>query len=241
MIRNTAAEQLADVQKQHPEDLFNLLNRVVPFLRSKSWETRVAAAKAVGGIVANAEKYDPNAEDEPIKPEVKAETNGHAKEEDADDAAVKKEENGDVEMPLAPAAHAKFDLNTLDIAAILKDGSHLVGAASKELEFKLLSMNPADRLAYQKEVLPKRLGLEGPFAEITSAPVDETIAQTPGLRTPAIHRISKARYPQTRSKGHSNPDSVDSPSKKDFSGITAPLNSLTNFASSSPPLRSSEK
>ncbi|KAJ4374581.1 TATA-binding protein-associated factor mot1 [Didymella sp. IMI 355093] len=189
LIRNTAAEQLADVQKQHPEDLFNLLNRVVPFLRSKSWETRVAAAKAVGGIVANAEKYDPNAEDEPIKSEVKAETNGHAKEEDQEDGAVKKEENGDVEMPLAPLPTGKFDLNTLDIAAILRDGNHLVGAASKELESKLLSMNPADRLAYQKEILPKRLGFQGPFAEITAAPADEMIPQTPGLRTPAIHRI----------------------------------------------------
>jgi TATA-binding protein-associated factor len=186
LIRNTAAEQLADVQKQHPEDLFNLLNRVVPFLRSKSWETRVAAAKAVGGIVANAEKYDPNAEDEPIKEEIKSETNGHTQEEDSNGASVKKEENGDTELP--PLSD-KFDLNVLDIASILKHGNHLVGAASKELDYKLLSMSPADRLAYQKNVLTKRLGLEGPFVEITAAPVEEIIPQTPGLRTPAIHRI----------------------------------------------------
>ncbi|KAF1360836.1 hypothetical protein EJ07DRAFT_176921 [Lizonia empirigonia] len=186
LIRNTAAEQLADVQKQHPEDLFHLLNRVLPFLRSKSWETRVAAAKAVGGIVTNAEKYDPNAEDEPIKSEVKSETNGHTQEEDTNGATVKKEENGDVDMPLATD---KFDLNTLDIASILKDGNHLVGAASKELDYKLLSMSPADRLAYQKSVLTKRLGLEGPFVEIAAAPTEETVPQTPGLRTPAIHRI----------------------------------------------------
>ena len=189
LIRNTAAEQLADVQKQHPEDLFNLLNRVVPFLRSKSWETRVAAAKAVGGIVANAEKYDPNAEDEPIKSEVKAETNGSTKEEDGETAPVKKEENGDVEMPLAPDQNGTFDLATLDIAAILRDGSHLVGAASKELEFKLLSMSPADRLTYQKDILPKRLGLYGPFKEVIAAPSEEIVAQTPGLRTTVIHRI----------------------------------------------------
>ncbi|KAF9690891.1 hypothetical protein EKO04_011062 [Ascochyta lentis] len=186
LIRNTAAEQLADVQKQHPEDLFNLLNRVVPFLRSKSWETRVAAAKAVGGIVANAEKYDPNAEDEPLKSEIKPETNGHTKEEDTNGDAVKKEENGDVEMP---SATDKFDLNTLDIISILKNGNHLVGAASKELDYKLLSMNPADRLAYQKNILTKRLGLEGPFVEFTAAPAEEIVAQTPGLRTPAVHRI----------------------------------------------------
>src|SRR6266536_5599286 len=36
LIRNTAATQLADVQKAHPEELFNLLTRVVPYLRHKT-------------------------------------------------------------------------------------------------------------------------------------------------------------------------------------------------------------
>src|SRR5271156_6788249 len=63
LIRNTAAQQLADVQKAHPEELFNLLTRVVPYLRHRTWDTRVAAAKALGGICDNAEKYDPNSED----------------------------------------------------------------------------------------------------------------------------------------------------------------------------------
>src|ERR1700759_2862395 len=63
LIRNTAAQQLADVQKQHPDELFNLLSRVVPYLRSRSWDTRRAAAKAIGGIVENANKYDPNEDD----------------------------------------------------------------------------------------------------------------------------------------------------------------------------------
>lgn len=35
-VRNTAADQLADVQKSHPEELFNLLGRVFPFLKSKN-------------------------------------------------------------------------------------------------------------------------------------------------------------------------------------------------------------
>ncbi|KAI7103757.1 hypothetical protein KC352_g30255, partial [Hortaea werneckii] len=61
LIRNTAAQQLADVQKNHPDELFNLLTRVVPYLRSPSWDTRTAAAKAIGGIVEHAEKFDPNA------------------------------------------------------------------------------------------------------------------------------------------------------------------------------------
>src|ERR1700760_4038822 len=69
LIRNTAAQQLADVQKNHPDELFNLLTRVVPYLRSPSWGTRTAAAKAIGGIVEHAEKYDPNATLDGVKPD----------------------------------------------------------------------------------------------------------------------------------------------------------------------------
>ena len=52
------------MQKQHPDELFNLLGRILPYLRSKSWDTRTAAAKAIGGIVSFAEKLDPNADDD---------------------------------------------------------------------------------------------------------------------------------------------------------------------------------
>ncbi len=63
LIRDTAVNQLADWQKQHPDELFNLLSRVVPYLRHKDWETRSTAAKALGKIVENALLYDPNEED----------------------------------------------------------------------------------------------------------------------------------------------------------------------------------
>lgn len=61
-IRNTAADQLSDLAKAHPEDILSLLGRVYPFLKSPKWETRIAAARAFGGIVNNAELWDPNSE-----------------------------------------------------------------------------------------------------------------------------------------------------------------------------------
>ncbi|KAK9450457.1 uncharacterized protein V1518DRAFT_392161 [Limtongia smithiae] len=63
LVRNTAADQIASVQKAHPDDLYNLLGRVFPYLRSSKWDTRVAAARALGGIADNTEKWDPNADD----------------------------------------------------------------------------------------------------------------------------------------------------------------------------------
>lgn len=70
-IRNVAADQLGELAKQHPEDILSLLSRVYPFLSSKKWETRVTAARAMGGILSNASVWDPN------EGEVKEEEESH--------------------------------------------------------------------------------------------------------------------------------------------------------------------
>ena len=64
IVRNVAADQMGDLAKQHPEDILNLLSRVYPFLLVKKWETRVTAARAVGGIVKHATLWDPNENDD---------------------------------------------------------------------------------------------------------------------------------------------------------------------------------
>jgi TATA-binding protein-associated factor len=149
LIRNTAAQQLADVQKNHPDELFNLLTRVVPYLRSPSWDTRTAAAKAIGGIVEHAEKYDPNATLDPVKPD----TNGH--------------ENGEVkeEAGAQSSAPDQLQLSTLDVEAILTNGKELLSSAGKQYDFQLAGLNPSERLAHQKKTLTARLGLGGEYIE----------------------------------------------------------------------------
>ncbi|KAI1001863.1 TATA-binding protein-associated factor [Podosphaera aphanis] len=139
LIRNTAANQLADIQKAHPEDLFNLLTRVVPYLRHKIWDTRIAAAKALGGIVENAEKFDPNAEENI-------------------DASIKKEESK------YDFSHADFHLSleTLDIVSIVKYGKELLrGEDGKNFDYALANLDPTQRLEYLKNTLRGRLGLLG--------------------------------------------------------------------------------
>ncbi|KAK7208345.1 hypothetical protein BZA70DRAFT_273502 [Myxozyma melibiosi] len=88
LVRNTAADQIADVQKAHPDDLFNLLGRVFPYLRSPKWDTRVAAARAIGGISDNTAKWDPNSNEETAD-YVKIENNG-------DDSRLKTEDESQV-------------------------------------------------------------------------------------------------------------------------------------------------
>lgn len=167
LIRNTAAQQLGDVQKQHPDELFNLLGRILPYLKSKSWDTRTAAAKAIGLIVTNADIFDPNEED----------GLGIKKADDEDDLAV---EIKSEEAQLSPSDEL-LQLESLDLTSILKYGKRLLGSAGKEYEYSLAAMDPISRLQHQKKTLNSRLGLAGEYIE------DDLIDDTDlALKTPAI-------------------------------------------------------
>jgi TATA-binding protein-associated factor len=156
LVRNTAAAQLADIQKAHPDELFNLLNRVVPHLRSKTWETRVAATKAIAGIVDNAEKWKPNAaEDDYMKDEIKTEPN----------TAIKSEDDQAEKEDLLPTDESQLSLDTLDLTSVLKFGKTLLGSSGKEYDYSLADLDPAERLAAQKRNVTARLGLGGEYME----------------------------------------------------------------------------
>ncbi|KAK9368328.1 hypothetical protein V1509DRAFT_623764 [Lipomyces kononenkoae] len=103
LVRNTAADQIADVQKAHPDELYNLLGRIFPYLRSPKWDTRVAAARALGGIADNTENWDPNANDPEIEDE-------HIKnEEDREISPLKHEEGSEeAKRPAPPVRTPSF-------------------------------------------------------------------------------------------------------------------------------------
>ncbi|PGH20438.1 hypothetical protein AJ80_03584 [Polytolypa hystricis UAMH7299] len=204
IIRNTAAQQLADVQKQHPDELFNLLGRILPYLRSKSWDTRTAAAKAIGGIVGHAEKFDPNADES-------------AKKEEADDGAASIEDEVKADLEAATAADL-LQLETLDITAILKYGHKLLGSAGKEYEYSFAGMDPASRLHHQKKTLTSRLGLAGEYMEedlINETDVTGSSQhKAPRLEIPSLARRDSAPNfsPQQVSSPH---DPMAAPSNGD--------------------------
>ncbi|KAF2160445.1 hypothetical protein M409DRAFT_29068 [Zasmidium cellare ATCC 36951] len=172
LIRNTAAQQLADVQKNHPDELFNLLTRVVPYLRSPSWDTRTAAARAIGGIVEHAEKYDPNA----VLDEVKPDENGTD--------SIKQED-----VPAISTAPDQLQLATLDVEAILTYGKELLGSAGKQYDFKLAGLNATERLAHQKKTLTARLGLGGEYIEEDLVTEKDITARATSFSAPGLPRI----------------------------------------------------
>jgi len=148
LIRDTAVNQLADWQKQQPDELFNLLSRVVPYLRHKEWETRSTAAKALGRIIENAAAYDPNEDEDPLTTK---------KEEPANINSVKKEEDDEIGAKAPLPQH--FDPATLDLASILRNGRELLRTAG--MDYGIGALDPSERLAHQKKTLPGRLGLLG--------------------------------------------------------------------------------
>ncbi|KAJ9161832.1 SNF2 family domain-containing protein [Coniochaeta hoffmannii] len=155
LIRDTAVNQLADWQKLHPEELFNLLSRVVPYLRHKDWETRNTAAKAIGRIVEHAPLYDPN-EGEPPKEEAPKSENGFVKkEEETKDFAFSREDF--------------YKLETLEIHNVLKYGKELLRGGP--VDYALAALDPQARLEHQKKTLNGRLGLLGRVFQDEEMPV----------------------------------------------------------------------
>jgi TATA-binding protein-associated factor len=205
VVRNTAAQQLADVQKAHPDELFNLLGRILPYLRSKSWDTRTAAAKAIGLVAANAEPFDPNEDDglELKKP---------GDEEDGEEAVEIKSEEP---LPLQLQQDDLLRLDTLEVGSILKLGKKLLGSAGKEYEYAIAAMDPATRLQRQKKTLNARLGLAGEYLE--SDLIDESDF---AIRSASASKVDKLPPPPPSRKNSIQNGSANEPANGDESGLS---------------------
>ncbi|CAG8777005.1 1252_t:CDS:2, partial [Racocetra fulgida] len=135
--RATAAQQLGEIQKQHPGELHNLLSRVVIHLSNKEWDTRIAAGLAIEAIAKNVPQWDPP---ETVKIE--------------NEISVKNESNDN-----------KYSFENFDISNVLQNGKTLLGSAGKEYDLDLSELDPAQRLALQHKNLRERLGLGGEFMD----------------------------------------------------------------------------
>uniref|UniRef100_A0A7M5XDP0 Mot1 central domain-containing protein n=1 Tax=Clytia hemisphaerica TaxID=252671 RepID=A0A7M5XDP0_9CNID len=137
VTRKAAAKQLGEIQKLHPHELPNLLGRVFVYLRSKNWDTRVAAAHAIQAIAENVPEWNPDGLK--IKPE--------------EYCAL---ENVNLDGKLR---FEDFDINT-----VLERGEKLLGSAGEEYDFEdtiLSGMSRSETIAHQRQQLKKKLGFGG--------------------------------------------------------------------------------
>lgn len=130
-IRNTAAEQLSDLAKGHPEDIISLLGRVYPFLKADKWETRIAAAKAFGGIVAHAPQWDPNS-DEAIEKEKQLQNIESANAGDGE-PAVKLEQDEELRK-LDESLLTLVTFESWNLHELLKSGKKLLASGGAEFD-----------------------------------------------------------------------------------------------------------
>jgi TATA-binding protein-associated factor len=192
LIKDTAVNQLADWQKQHPEELFNLLSRVVPYLRHKDWDTRSTAAKALGKIIENAPSYDPNEDEDPLA--------GAKDEPRTENGLVKKEE--DFEPSLSIDEYFRPEL--LDVSTVLKYGRELLRTGAN-VEYGLANLDPQARLSHLKKTLYGRLGLLGrPFKdEEIPLPIEKSASPSTPLEIAPVNGF--ARQESFASSGPSQP------------------------------------
>lgn len=134
MTRRAAAKQIGEVQRLHPHELHNLLNRLIVYLHSSSWETRIAASQAVQAILENVPQWNPKS------------------------AAVKKEtdENGTAVNKL----DTRFSFEKFNLKLILEKGARLMGSEGKEFDFaeENESIDNREMLIKQRAMLNEKLG-----------------------------------------------------------------------------------
>lgn len=87
-----------------------------------------------------------------------------------------------------------LSLETLNITAILSNGQKLLGSASNEVEASYAGLDPAERLARQKQSLFARLGLAGKYIDMDLGDDEDMItpidSRSNGKRQKSISRTS---------------------------------------------------
>ncbi|KAJ3393095.1 btaf1 RNA polymerase II, B-TFIID transcription factor-associated, 170kDa [Entophlyctis sp. JEL0112] len=135
VVRSTAAQQIGDVQRQHPDELYSLLARVLVHLRSKSWETRTAASAALSAIAKNVPQWNPSP------------GSNNPGQQSAED-------------------QYRLSFESFEITNVIRSGAPLLSSAGGEFDVDFSGMNGRERIAFQKQLVKKRLGLESEMMDL---------------------------------------------------------------------------
>uniref|UniRef100_A0A1B6DFE2 TATA-binding protein-associated factor 172 n=1 Tax=Clastoptera arizonana TaxID=38151 RepID=A0A1B6DFE2_9HEMI len=134
VTRGAAAKQLGEVQRLHPHELHRLLSRISSFLKSQTWETRIAAGQAVEAVLRNVPQWDPPGTDLKCEPGF----NSHS-----------------VSMS-GRLSYANFD-----IVKVIMNSAHLMGSEGKEYDLEEEnSVCDREKLAQMRQLVNTKLGLD---------------------------------------------------------------------------------
>ncbi|CAK7341663.1 unnamed protein product [Dovyalis caffra] len=190
--RLTAAKQIGEIAKSHPQDLHSLLKKVSQYLHSKNWDTRVAAAHAIGAISQNV-KHTSLTE---LFASVQTKMSEIGVSGLVEDLVACPNFHSQI---IANGSFRSFDMNkVLEFGALLASGGQEYDIANEN------SKNPQERLARQKQNLRRRLGLDvcEQFMDVNDVIKDEDLvvhksqSQGNGLdhrfyKHPSVHNIQQ--------------------------------------------------
>ncbi|XP_011621494.1 TATA-binding protein-associated factor BTAF1 isoform X1 [Amborella trichopoda] len=145
--RFAAARQIGDIARLHPQDLNSLLKKVSQYLRSKNWDTRVAAAHAIGSIAENV-KHTSLKE---LFTMVEMEMSEAGLSENMEMMGL---------WNFHPETISGLSFSGFEIGKVLEFGAPLLASGGQEYDAVNDNKNPAERLTRQKQNLRRRLGLD---------------------------------------------------------------------------------
>lgn len=131
MTRKAAAKQIGEVQRLHPHELHNLLSRLIVYIHSSNWDTRIAAATAVQAILEQVPQWNPKTA---INIKTEPDSNGKQSE-------------------------TRFSFDKFNLDLILDKGARLLGSEGKE--FDVIENESGDQtevLKKQRALLNEKLG-----------------------------------------------------------------------------------
>ena len=142
--RLAAGRQLGVIQREHPEQLHALLQRVLCYLFHEEWETRRAAAHALEEIAEAVTTWQPSHPDA-----ASAEVEAAARDE---------------------AAGAWLSFESFAIDRVLLHGAPLLASGGQEFEANdAADDRPHERLLRQRALLQEQLGLDAIGSAASSA------------------------------------------------------------------------
>jgi len=133
ITRKAAAQQLGEVQRLHPHKLPLLIRKVYTFLKSPSWDTRIAASQAINAIISHVPQW------KPVPQLVKSE----------DGISDDKTNVG------------RLGFDTFNVQKVLANRHYLMASEGKELDADETPVgDPKERLLAQRQTLNQKLGLD---------------------------------------------------------------------------------
>eukprot|EP00198_Chlamydomonas_reinhardtii_P002616 XP_001691952.1 SNF2 superfamily protein [Chlamydomonas reinhardtii] len=134
--RKAAAKQLSEIARSHPDQLLSTVQKVHAYLYHKSWETRVAAGEALGYLADIFVQQTPD------------ELRQQALACGVDEASL-------------PPCEGPLTFSGFSLQQVLEKGTPLGASGGQEFDLVLdPGMTPKARLAAQRDVLKRRLGLD---------------------------------------------------------------------------------